>query len=161
MRIVKDWGTLIAVLLAITAGIYQYGRFEGRFEVRLDQLEESDKKINEKFNDFYDNKLKIWISENVQKYIGKDIIKTAQTNADYIKTLSVLADEKIRSITENKKKFDKVISKIEIPSGAVLAFNRKSCPTGWKPIKVAKGRVIVGAGRGKGLSERKLGDTGG
>ncbi|KPA18241.1 hypothetical protein MHK_001537 [Candidatus Magnetomorum sp. HK-1] len=34
-------------------------------------------------------------------------------------------------------------------------------PRGFKPIEIVKGRFIVGAGKGKGLSERVLGDTGG
>ena len=48
-----------------------------------------------------------------------------------------------------------------LPSKAVIAFNSRACPDGWDEFDFAKGRVIVGAGRGHGLSPRILGDTGG
>lgn len=32
----------------------------------------------------------------------------------------------------------------EIPSGAVMFFNRVECPTGWHVLDIAKGRTIVG-----------------
>ena len=57
--------------------------------------------------------------------------------------------------------------KIAVPSGAVMAFNLKECPQGWKTIKEAKGRVIVGAGSGNRdqndnkLTNRMVGKTGG
>lgn len=55
----------------------------------------------------------------------------------------------------------------KLVSGAVVAFDRESCPFGWTPHVLAKGRVIVGAGngtvdeQGRVLSERKLRRTGG
>lgn len=58
-------------------------------------------------------------------------------------------------------------SKISVPSGAVMAFNLSECPQGWKELKEASGRVLVGAGNGnrdqkdKPLTDRKLGATGG
>lgn len=48
-----------------------------------------------------------------------------------------------------------------IPNGAVMAFNLEDCPIGWAPFGEAAGRTLVGAGKGDGLSERKLGDSGG
>ena len=33
-----------------------------------------------------------------------------------------------------------------VPAGAVMAFNRSSCPAGWSPLAAAVGRVIVGGG---------------
>lgn len=50
---------------------------------------------------------------------------------------------------------------ISFPSKAVVAFNSESCPNGWETLKNGEGRVIVGAGRGDGLSARILGDIGG
>jgi len=156
MERVKDWGTLVTVLLAIAAGIYQYARFEEK----LENLGQDNKKIENRLNGFEDQS-QTWISKNVQEYIGKDIIDAAKSNTDHIKKIRLSADKNLQIITENKEKFDKLISEIRIPSGAVLAFKRKSCPAGWKPITIVKGRVIVGAGKGNGMSERKFGDTGG
>jgi len=46
-------------------------------------------------------------------------------------------------------------------SGAVMAFNRSSCPAGWLPFVAASARVIVGTGSQAGLSNRTLLMTGG
>lgn len=48
-----------------------------------------------------------------------------------------------------------------IPKGAVMAFNLEDCPTGWVPFARAAGRTLIGAGKGEGLSERKLGQSDG
>jgi hypothetical protein len=48
-----------------------------------------------------------------------------------------------------------------LPQKAVVAFNLDVCPYGWQPFKAGEGRVIVGSGRGNGLSARVLGDLGG
>lgn len=47
------------------------------------------------------------------------------------------------------------------PSGAVMAFNLASCPTGWSEYTAGQGRAIIGAGAGAGLTARTLGVTGG
>lgn len=31
-----------------------------------------------------------------------------------------------------------------VPSKAVVAFNRSSCPPGWEPLELARGRYLVG-----------------
>jgi len=33
-----------------------------------------------------------------------------------------------------------------VPSGAVMAFDLTSCPSGWAPLATAVGRVVIGAG---------------
>ncbi|WP_299750299.1 hypothetical protein [uncultured Tateyamaria sp.] len=48
-----------------------------------------------------------------------------------------------------------------IPKGAVMAFNLEDCPIGWAPFSEAAGRTLIGAGKGDGLSDRKLGHSGG
>lgn len=48
-----------------------------------------------------------------------------------------------------------------IPSGAVVAFNLSSCPSGWSDFSPAHGRTVVGVGRGEGLSNRALLELGG
>jgi hypothetical protein len=55
----------------------------------------------------------------------------------------------------------KVALEIAVPKGAVMAFNLAECPNGWSPLVAASGRVIVGAGKAEGLSERKLAEEGG
>jgi hypothetical protein len=45
--------------------------------------------------------------------------------------------------------------------GMVLAFNLASCPTGWSEYTAARGRAIVGAGQGTGLTNRTAGEAGG
>ena len=54
-----------------------------------------------------------------------------------------------------------LITAIQVPSGAVLAFDRQRCPAGWSPYDALAGRMVVGAGRGEGLTLRRLGDRGG
>jgi hypothetical protein len=49
-----------------------------------------------------------------------------------------------------------------VPTGAVMAFNLTSCPSGWTAYSAAAGRNIVGYGSGTGLTARTtLGQTGG
>lgn len=47
------------------------------------------------------------------------------------------------------------------PSGAVLAFNLAECPEGWTLFASLQGRVVVGAGQGRGLTSRALADADG
>lgn len=48
-----------------------------------------------------------------------------------------------------------------VPAGAIVAFSLSACPSGWEEAVDLHGRTIVGAGEGRGLSRRRLGDTGG
>lgn len=54
-----------------------------------------------------------------------------------------------------------------VPSGAVMAFNLSSCPSGWSALDGtggypdARGRTLVGVGTGSGLTARSLQATGG
>lgn len=45
--------------------------------------------------------------------------------------VSSLADEAVATVPD-------------VPSGAVIAFNRDECPLGWSPFPPADGRVIIG-----------------
>lgn len=47
-----------------------------------------------------------------------------------------------------------------IPTGAVMAFNLASCPTGWSALTAATGRTIVGVGS-NGTNTYALNDSGG
>jgi hypothetical protein len=50
---------------------------------------------------------------------------------------------------------------ILVPSKAVVAFHAASCPDGWKEVKFAKGRFIIGVGESPGLTNRTLLEKGG
>lgn len=54
-----------------------------------------------------------------------------------------------------------LVTALQLPSGAVLAFDRQRCPDGWSPFDALAGRTIIGAGRGDGLTLRRVGDRGG
>lgn len=47
-----------------------------------------------------------------------------------------------------------------LPSGMVVAFSLATCPAGWSPLELARGRFIVGAGS-LGADNYVLGGTGG
>jgi len=50
----------------------------------------------------------------------------------------------------------------QTPASAVVAFAAAdSCPQGWQDYTEANGRVIIGAGRGAGLTLREFGTVGG
>jgi len=51
------------------------------------------------------------------------------------------------------------VSEGGVPSGAVMAFNLSSCPSGWSAFTAARGRAVVGSGSGSGLTTRSLGST--
>lgn len=54
-----------------------------------------------------------------------------------------------------------LVASLQVPSGAVMAFDRSRCPDGWSTYDALAGRTIVGAGRGIGLTPRRVGDRGG
>lgn len=47
------------------------------------------------------------------------------------------------------------LEKNTVPKGTVSAFNLSSCPNGWLEFKEGFGRVLLGVGSGKGLTDRK------
>jgi len=47
----------------------------------------------------------------------------------------------------------------DAPSGMVVAFDGASCPQGWSELVAARGRSIMGAGQGTGLTNRTVGET--
>jgi len=67
-------------------------------------------------------------------------------------------EDKITNLTTQ---LEKKTSGKRFPKNAVVAFDASTCPDGWRTFDLAKGRVIVGVGRGNGLTGRILSDTGG
>lgn len=68
-----------------------------------------------------------------------------------------------RNLAEKAEKAEKALTQQTefFMSKAVVAFNSDVCPSGWRPLTNGEGRVIVGSGRGNGLSARVLRDLGG
>ena len=49
-----------------------------------------------------------------------------------------------------------------VPSGVIAAFDGPDgCPAGWSVFEAAAGRMVVGTGKGQGLSERRYRELGG
>jgi hypothetical protein len=48
-----------------------------------------------------------------------------------------------------------------LPKGTVIAFDLPDCPPDWEVVQDYKGRMIVGAGKGNGLSDRPFRVPGG
>lgn len=48
-----------------------------------------------------------------------------------------------------------------VPTGAAMAFDLATCPTGWTELTTARGRALVGAGQGAGLTDKPRTSTGG
>jgi microcystin-dependent protein len=63
----------------------------------------------------------------------------------------------IKTIKNKLSKYEQ----LELPSGAVMAFNLARCPSGWADFEELRGRTIVGSGHGEGLTQRGLHETGG
>ncbi len=57
--------------------------------------------------------------------------------------------------------FRKAPSHYVVPEGAIVAFNLTKCPDGWSAFDEARGRTIIGIGKGNELSEYTLGQRGG
>jgi hypothetical protein len=91
------------------------------------------------------------ISEDFQipnKFEDNETIKAEKLNQNY--------EEIEKEITDLKQLLENMI-----PKGTVAAFDLEKCPDGWSNFNEGAGRVILGIGQGKGLSERKLRDEGG
>jgi hypothetical protein len=75
------------------------------------------------------------------------------------KAIVTLTEEEDKAIERLNKKAEKQLS--FVPTGAVMAFNLKSCPEGWKEAGFAKGRFIIGVGETPDLTPRRLLEEGG
>jgi len=82
--------------------------------------------------------------ENVHSEIEKTTEKAKDT----------LKEEEDKTIERLRKRGDKQFALV--PTGAVMAFNLKSCPEGWKEAELAKGRFIIGVGEAPDLTPRRL-----
>jgi len=75
----------------------------------------------------------------------------------------ILAEKFNENYAEIEKQINDLKESLEnmIPRGTVAAFALLECPTGWSDFDEGAGRVILGVGKGDGLTERKLLDDGG
>ena len=94
----------------------------------------------------------------------KEELSTLKKNVEEIKQTANQAASEIR------KKEEEIISSLNekaykqlalVPTGAVMAFNLDKCPDGWKELRQAFGRTVIGVGEGMGLTPRELGQIGG
>jgi len=100
-------------------------------------------------------------------FIAVAVLMSTKAYADCTQKINNTDDgeallEALRCLNETVSELER--SKVphsELPSGIVAAFNGDACPAGWKEFVAGRGRVVVGTGRGDGLSGRVLGDDGG
>ena len=103
-------------------------------------------------------------SENAEKRT-KEIIqefeKQEKRIAELVLGIEDASDVSVNDVANILK--GEVLSKVAtlIPTDAVVAFARSKCPEGWSAYSHANGRVIVGMGKGDGLSNRELFEKGG
>jgi hypothetical protein len=119
------------------------------------------------------------LRERVDAYVA-DALDTAVTNDATVETIRALIDAQttraldevgpaidsrvgnlVRVSLSNLPNGTDLLGSIQVPSGAVLAFDRQRCPDGWSNYEEGVGRAIIGAGRGNNLTPRRVGDTGG
>ena len=75
------------------------------------------------------------------------------------KAIDSLNKEEEKSIEHLKERANEQLA--FVPKGAVMAFNLRNCPEGWKETEFTKGRFIIGVGEAPGLTPRFLLMTGG
>jgi hypothetical protein len=94
------------------------------------------------------------------KYIEEKLSELKSSIDNASSDLKVSLND-FRQLTYDLNKKIANLEKTRIPTRTVAAFNLRECPTGWSPFDDGAGRVIIGVGKGKGLTEKKLGETGG
>lgn len=104
--------------------------------------------------------------EETRKNIDDQVEESAKTA--YRRVASNIEDTIIEIVDKQILKSrnldaSQIIEKVSMPSGAVLAFNRETCPPDWKEYALAYGRFIRGIDKGdSGIDpdgERELGST--
>ena len=168
------WG--IGILFLAGAAIFAYF-FGDSIEKSKEQLISTidarviDYRIVESFKKRLKESIDIAVNNAVdhketRKNIDNKVEESA--NAAYNDAINKIENTIIKTI-ENKiielKKLDasQIIEKVSMPSGAVLAFNRETCPPDWKEYALAYGRFIRGIDKSdSGIDpdgERELGST--
>lgn len=71
------------------------------------------------------------------------------------------ASSAARTAADEAKTLQAKVNSTTLPSGAVVAFRLADCPEGWEPYDLARGRAIIGSGKGDALSTRHLEEHGG
>jgi hypothetical protein len=113
------------------------------------------------------------VETSVKNRVAKD--ETKKMIEDQIRLLSdkVLTSRQDEVLKETERRVkqsldelsnetaEDIIKKVSLPKGSVLAFKRSECPIGWSDFKKGFGRVILGVGKGEGLTEKELMDIGG
>lgn len=164
----------IGVLLTAGAIIFSY-LFGKSIDESKEQLVSTidskvvDYRIVESFKDRLEEFIGIAVNNAVDAESTKQKVDELvnQKATKYVLEAEEGIDRKITALVEDVvakvEKFDTkdLIKKVSLPTGSVLAFKRSNCPTGWSDFDEGAGRVILGVGKGQGLTERKLLDRGG
>jgi hypothetical protein len=109
----------------------------------------------------FKKKLEEYINIAVDKAVVDDATRqkidsqiSASTKSAVAKVESDIEDKLISTVTQEVAKSQsldtsQLIEKVAMPKGAVLAFNRQSCPPGWQEYAKAYGRFIRGIDKGE------------
>ena len=95
----------------------------------------------------------------IHKFAPDTLIEAQKFNENFTEIEDQIKDLK-KSLEDTQNRLAR-LQKTMIPKGTVAAFTSNECPTGWSPFEEAAGRVILGAGAGKGLTPRYLMQKGG
>lgn len=165
---------LIALILTVatTFGAYFFGKNYEESKQKL--VEVIDQKVVEyRINEDLKDKVNIYLQTAVERTVDsrETTIKIenliSQSADDHIQQSVDEIEEKLKDIIghelEKLKGLDTqtILSKASVPSGAIMAFSKSECPSGWKIYREAHGRTIIGAGKGDGIKVKTLFEKGG
>ncbi len=142
-NILVDLGVLLTLLLSIISGTYLIGKIDGRLTaVEMDKDYSSFKKERGEA-----------LSEiiRIRTEAINEMKKNEKQTIDFLNAINKRIDELEELIEYKTREFEKN----KVPQGTVAAFALFTCPNGWLEFKDGAGRVILGVGSGKGLTERK------
>lgn len=132
------------------------------------ETDETQTKINKSVRDQFDNKV-----ADLSVKLDTKVANLAKMVEDQTKSLAVsvkndfkndvnkLVQAALANAENSSSSTKELLKSTTFPSGAVLAFSLPECPTGWSSFDEGAGRVILGVGKGEGLTERKLMEKGG
>ncbi|EOY4907151.1 hypothetical protein ACP54H_000296 [Vibrio alginolyticus] len=149
------WG--IGVLLAFGAVVFAFLFGKSISDTKEQLITTIDAKVIEyRIVESFKKTLKEQIDINVSDAVeSEETIKTIDqlvgsiTNK-YVKDVSEQIEIQLKELVRNEVEknqdltISELISKVSFPAGAVVAFNDKVCPSGWRVMESAKGRYIVG-----------------
>ena len=136
----------IGVLLVVGGGLTTYFLGDSYQSTKEKMINEIDAKVMEyRIVDAQKKKIDFLLKNAVAKEL-----KEPSTT----KTINALIGSESKKIV-----IEEILEKTALSIGAVLAFDRNKCPSGWVKFNKAVGRTIIGAGpKTKETTERKVGE---